>query len=123
MPLGGQQAFFGSSSGPCPDTGFGWSGGAADQIRQPVYGILAIALLAAETLGSNHENAIGRHPATGQMPQPRADFFGKRRAISSIEVQLHDRGDFVDILPAGPGSPDEVEFQFFFRNGNVSGYL
>src|SRR5690606_37919127 len=78
--------------------------------------ILAVAFLGAETLGIDHQHAIGGHAAVATRQQAFAHRLGQRGRVGDVEAQL-DRGrDLVDVLPARSAGADEPFDELVLRD-------
>lgn len=95
---------------------FGLLCGFADQLDQPIHGVLAVALLASKSLGSNNQCALLGHSTPSQAHQTLAHVSGQGRGVVHIEAELYGGGSLVDVLAARPRSSDEVEFDFVLVN-------
>lgn len=82
-----------------------------NQCLQTFQGIRTIALLRAEALREQAEDAIGIYPPTREFEQARAHRIGQSRTAQHIEAQLHRRRDLVNVLTPGSGSTHKTEFQ------------
>src|SRR5512135_2529516 len=80
-----------------------------DPSHQSVYGVLPISLLRTETPRLDYQDAIVGEPVGRQAEQPLLDVAGKRGGTPDIKAEAHGRLDFVDVLPARPGRPEELE--------------
>src|SRR5690606_11756740 len=85
-----------------------WFGSLEDQFLQAFPGILAIALLAAKTVGLDHQYAVLRHPAAGNAGYTRLDPVGKVRRIEDVEEELNRGRYLVVVLSAGTAGQHEL---------------
>ena len=71
------------SGGPA---GAGPLAGAADQLRQPLQGVLAVEGLAAEALGADHHLALRGEPPAGQSSEALPHLRAEGREIGRAHV-------------------------------------
>src|SRR5690606_37323319 len=76
--------------------------GARDECDEPLAGVGAIALLAAEAARIDHENAVTGEASSGKPGKPMAHIFRQGRRRADIEAELDGARHLVDVLAARP---------------------
>ena len=70
----------------------------ADQLHQPVDGLLAVLLLGAQLPGFDDQNPILVDALRRHAHQALAHLLGKRRRVGHVEAQLDGAGHLVYVL-------------------------
>ena len=94
---------------------FGLFTGFANELVKFGECIFAICLLGAEAFGFEDENTVGVDSFSGKPDQPSFKVGGECRGVGDVEAQLHCRGYFIHVLPAGSRGADVFELNFFFQ--------
>ena len=84
-------------------------GGAAEQAHEPLVRVGAVAVLRAESLRLDDDDAAAAHTPAGQGAQAHAHGVRDRRRARGVEAQLHGGRDLVDVLAAGARGGEERE--------------
>ena len=121
MPFCRQLPFSGCPRRTRFEAGLGFFRGLSDESNKAIQGILSIPFLGAEPLGLNDQNAIVVDSSTRQLNQTGTHVVWQIGGIPHIKAKLDCRGDFVYLLAARPGGPNEIESNFVFVNGNGCG--
>src|SRR5262245_43322876 len=82
-------------------------GCALRELDKPVEGVLAIALLGAETLRGDNEHAVAGKAVTGEILHALPDRLGQRGRMPHVEAKLHRARKLVDVLPARARGADK----------------
>ena len=72
---------------------------------------LAVALLRAEAVGLDDDDAVLGGALAGERDRPVAHPFRQAARVCGVEAQLNGGRDLVDVLPARPGGTDESSRQ------------
>jgi hypothetical protein len=115
-----EAALFGGCGGLGRATRRGGNGSAAEQFDKAIECILPVPFLCPKATRHDHEDAILGQASAGKTGQPPLDFGGKPSDISERKAQLYGACDFVDILPAGAGSADEIFHDPAVIDGDLS---
>src|SRR5262245_5972159 len=79
----------------------------ADQVEEPLAGVLAVANLGAEAGGGDDEHAVCGQPASREPLQALAHVLWQRLRGAHVEAQLYGGCNLVDVLPAGTRGAQE----------------
>lgn len=87
----------------------GYQGSAADELDEAFDGVITVPGLRAKAARFDRHDALGRHLAAGNFPEPCAYVVRKRGRALGIEAKLHRGRHFVDVLTAGAARSDEFQ--------------
>jgi hypothetical protein len=79
-------------------------------------GVLPVLSLGPEPMGRNYHDAIRCQAVPGDLLKPFSNMVRQADTVLHVKTKLDCRGDFIDILAAGPGGMDKMEFNFLFIN-------
>ena len=109
MPFCRKLPFFGCPRRTRFEAGLGFFRGLPDESDEAIQGILSIPFLDAEPLGLNDQNALVVDSSARQPNQTGTHVVRQIWGIPHIKAKLDGRGDFVYLLAARSGGPDEIE--------------
>ena len=102
-----QPALLGCRAGASGATRLGGVRSPAYQLDQPGARVFAVARLAAEAVGLDHQPAVGCNAPSGQSTQPTPNLRWQARTAFQCKAQLHRSGNLVHVLPARPRGAHE----------------
>jgi hypothetical protein len=94
---------------------FGRDAGPLYQLKKPLQGIFAVALLGAIPSGFYQDLARSRRAVSGQPEKPLPNLGRNRLRMAGIKAELNRRRHFVDVLAAGPRRADEIDVNFILN--------
>ena len=89
---------------------------ARQQRAQTLEGVIAVALLRAETVGLDEQDTVPCQPSPRDLTEALLHRGLEGRRIGYVEAQLHGARDLVDVLPARSPCADKAEVYLLIRD-------
>src|SRR5947209_8081705 len=95
--------------------------GLAQDLEEAINGVLPVALLGAESLRLNHDDAVLGHALAGQAGKTQAGIL-RQGQLARVEAQLRRGRDLVDVLASRAGRADKADLDIVLVDDEVAGY-